>query len=110
MHKWLMRNVSLLAFLLILGILVFAGLSLVPVLIRIPSYIGRADSSWQLFVGGSAAILLAAMYLLGIAIAYGLLLRFLALCDDIAAIRAEAEAIGYDNPGVPFPALEEMPA
>jgi hypothetical protein len=30
--------------------------------------------------------------------------------DDIAAIRAEAEAIGYDNPGVPFPALEEMPA
>lgn len=30
--------------------------------------------------------------------------------DDIAAIRAEAEDIGYDNPGVPFAALEEMPA
>ncbi len=26
--------------------------------------------------------------------------------DDIAAIRAEAAAIGYDNPGVPFPATE----
>lgn len=30
--------------------------------------------------------------------------------DDIAAIRAEAEALGYDNPGVPFAALTEMPA
>lgn len=29
--------------------------------------------------------------------------------DDIAAIRAEAEAIGYDNPGVPFAAMTEMP-
>jgi hypothetical protein len=27
--------------------------------------------------------------------------------DDVAAIRAEAEAIGYDNPGVPFAALTE---
>jgi hypothetical protein len=26
--------------------------------------------------------------------------------DDIAAIRAEADAIGYENPGVPFPATE----
>jgi|GEM_PF-188518 len=26
--------------------------------------------------------------------------------DDIAAIRAEAAAIGYDNPGIPFPATE----
>ena len=26
--------------------------------------------------------------------------------DDIAAIRAEATAIGYDNPGIPFPATE----
>ena len=30
--------------------------------------------------------------------------------DDIAAIRAEAEDIGYDNPGVPFAAMTEMPA
>jgi len=30
--------------------------------------------------------------------------------DDIAAVRAEAEAIGYDNPGVPFAAMQEMPA
>jgi hypothetical protein len=27
--------------------------------------------------------------------------------DDVAAIRAEAEDIGYDNPGVPFAALTE---
>jgi hypothetical protein len=56
---------------------------------RLASYIGRADSFWQLFVGGLAGISLAAMYLLGLAIAYGLLLRFLALCDDIAAIRRQ---------------------
>ena len=30
--------------------------------------------------------------------------------DDIATIRAEAEDIGYDNPGVPFAAMTEMPA
>jgi len=30
--------------------------------------------------------------------------------DDIAAIRAEADAIGYENPGVPFAAMEEMPS
>ncbi len=29
---------------------------------------------------------------------------------DIAAIRAEAAMLGYDNPGVPFAALTEMPA
>jgi len=30
--------------------------------------------------------------------------------DDIAAIRAEADAIGYENPGVPFAAMDEMPS
>jgi hypothetical protein len=30
--------------------------------------------------------------------------------DDVAGIRAQAEMIGYDNPGVPFAALTEMPA
>lgn len=30
--------------------------------------------------------------------------------DDIAAIRAEAEMLGYDNPGMPFAAMTEMPA
>jgi len=29
--------------------------------------------------------------------------------DDVAAIRAEAEMLGYDNPGVPFAAMTEMP-
>lgn len=89
MHKWLMRNLSLLAFLLIVGILLLAGLTLLPLLIRLPSYIGQATSSWQLFVGGLAVILIAVMYLLGLALVYGLFLRFLALCDDIAAIRRQ---------------------
>ena len=88
MHRWLMRNVSLLAFLLVLGILAFAGLTLLPLLGRLPRYIGDA-SSWQVFVGGGAALLIAVMYLLGLLIAYGLLLRLLALCDDIAAIRRQ---------------------
>lgn len=30
--------------------------------------------------------------------------------EDVAMVRAEAEKIGYDNPGVPFAALTEMPA
>lgn len=30
--------------------------------------------------------------------------------DDITMVRASAEMIGYDNPGVPFAALTEMPA
>ena len=30
--------------------------------------------------------------------------------DEIAAIRAEVSAIGYDNPGVPFAAMKEMPS
>jgi hypothetical protein len=29
--------------------------------------------------------------------------------DDIAAVRAEAESIGYDMPGLPFAAMTEMP-
>lgn len=86
MHNWLMRNVSLLAFLLILGILAFAALTLLPALIGLTRYM-RGSDPWQMFVGGGATLLIGAMYLLGIAIAYGVLLRFLALCDDIAAIR-----------------------
>ena len=29
---------------------------------------------------------------------------------NIAEVRAEAEAIGYDNPGAPLAAMTEMPA
>ncbi|MEP7291358.1 MAG: hypothetical protein ABI835_06220, partial [Chloroflexota bacterium] len=29
--------------------------------------------------------------------------------DDVAAIRATAEMIGYDNPSMPFAAMTEMP-
>jgi hypothetical protein len=88
MHAWLMRNVSLLAFLLILAILAFAGLLLVPLLGSLPRYIGGANLG-QIFVPGLAGLLIIAMYILGIAIAYGILLRFVALCDDIAAIRRQ---------------------
>ena len=35
MHNWLMRNLTLLAFLLILGVIVIAGLALVPALVAI---------------------------------------------------------------------------
>jgi len=87
MHDWLMRNVSRLAFLLLLGILLFTGMSLVPLLIGLPRYISGAAGTWQLLIGGLGAILIAAMYLLGLLIAYGLLLRFLAFFDDVAAIR-----------------------
>jgi hypothetical protein len=35
MHDWLMRNLTLLAFLLILGVVAIAGLALVPALIAV---------------------------------------------------------------------------
>jgi hypothetical protein len=82
-----MRNLTLLAFLLMLGILAFAALILVPVLGGVYTAVASGASLWQLLVGGGAGLLLAAMYLLGIVISYGILLRFVALCDDIGAIR-----------------------
>ena len=88
MHNWLMRNASMLALLLILGLLALAGLMLLSRLGSLLRLIDRA-SFWEIFVGGGATLLIAAMYLLGIALAYALLLRFLALCDDIAAIRRQ---------------------
>ena len=89
MHNWLMRNLTLLAFLLILGVVAIAGLALVPALGAIFRAVGGGASLWQVIVGAGAGLLVAAMYLLGIAIAYGILLRFVALCDDIAAIRRQ---------------------
>ena len=89
MHNWLMRNLTLLAFLLILGVVAIAGLALVPALVAVFRAMDGGASLWQVLVGGGAGLLFAAMYLLGIAIAYGILLRFVALCDDIAAIRRQ---------------------
>ena len=89
MRKWLMRNVTLLAFLLILGILVVAVLVLVPVLAGVYQAMAGGTSLWQLLLGGGAGLLMAVMYFLGIVISYGLLLRFVALGDDIAAIRRQ---------------------
>jgi hypothetical protein len=82
MHNWLRRNVSLLAFLLLLGFLGYAALLYVPLLGRILADPGSADL-WQLSMVGSVGL----MYLLGLVVAYGLLLRFLAFFDDVAAIR-----------------------
>ena len=89
MHNWLIRNLTLLAFLLILGVVVIAGLALVPALVAVFRAMGTGANLWQVLVGGGAGLLFAAMYLLGLAIAYGILLRFVALCDDIAAIRRQ---------------------
>jgi hypothetical protein len=89
MHNWLMRNLTLLAFLLILGVLAIAGLALVPALFAVLRAIDGGTNLWQVLMGGGAGLLFAAMYLLGIAIAYGILLRFVALCDDVAAIRRQ---------------------
>ena len=89
MHNWLTRNLTLLAFLLILGVLAIAGLALVPALFAVLRALDGGANLWQVLMGGGAGLLFAAMYLLGIAIAYGILLRFVALCDDIAAIRRQ---------------------
>jgi len=86
MHNWLVRNLSLLGFLMILAFLAYAGLALVP-LLRVFTAMDGPVSFGQLWWGGSVGLLIAVVYILAVAIAYGLFLRFLALCDDIAAIR-----------------------
>ena len=89
MHTWLMRNLTLLAFLLMLGVVAIAGLALVPALAR-----RRQGRSWrgQPLAGGGgrrrgtvACRDVSSRH----CIAYGILLRFVALCDDIAAIRRQ---------------------
>ena len=76
--EWIVRNISFLAFFLILASVVAIVLPLVGEFRNL----GHVDSS--LLVGGIISV---AISLTGIAIAYGLLLRFLTLCDDVAAIR-----------------------
>ncbi len=88
MHNWLMRNLSLLAFLLILASLAYAALALVP-LLRLLWATSGPFRFGQVLWGGLAGLLVTAAYILAIAVVYGLFLRFLALCDDIAAIRRQ---------------------
>ncbi|WP_162916625.1 hypothetical protein [Dongia deserti] len=73
-----MRNISLLAFLLVLVVLGGALLSLIAILGSLER-LGIALVLGELF--GLAILLIAT------AVGYALLLRFLALCDDIAVIR-----------------------
>jgi hypothetical protein len=75
---WIVRNLSLLAFLLVLVVLAGVALKVITVL----SNVGRLGVS--LVVG---ELLSVAILLVMTAVAYGLLVRFLALCDDIAAVR-----------------------
>ena len=70
---WIVRNLSLLAFLLALVAAVGAVLRL-RVVFALPELLLS-----ELFV--------CALTLVGIAVSYGILLRFLALCDDITALR-----------------------
>ena len=89
MHKWLMRNLARLALLLILGVLAIVALVLVPVVGSIYQAVAGGASLWQLLLGGGAGLLMAVMYFLGIVISYGILLRFVALGDDVAAMRRQ---------------------
>ena len=88
MHSWLMRNLSFLAFLLMLVVLAYAALTLVFVLPGLLNTGGRFSFEEILWVG-LPSLLMIGVYVLAIAIVYGLFLRFLALCDDIAAIRRQ---------------------
>ena len=84
---WLLRNLSLLAFLLVLAFLVLAALSLLPLLGNIPRLVTMEYGAWPVIAGTLGGLLFVAIWLLSIAVGYGLLVRFLGLCDDIAAIR-----------------------
>lgn len=70
----ILENLSLLAFVLTLVAAIGAILRFVAVVLRDSSYL-------------FGELLACAITLVGIAVGYGLLLRFLGLCEDIAAIR-----------------------
>lgn len=84
---WLLRNLSLLAFLLVLAILVLAALTLLPLLGNIPRFLTMEYGAWPVIASVLGGVLFFAIWLLSIAVGYGLVVRFLGLCDDIAAIR-----------------------
>lgn len=84
---WLLRNLSLLAFLIVLGMGALAVLVGVPILLRvIPRVFSSSLDGWSI-IAGLGGLLYVVILALGVLVAYGLVVRFLALCDDIAAIR-----------------------
>jgi hypothetical protein len=70
----ILENLSLLAFVLVLVAAVGAVLRVISIALRNPSYL-------------FGELVACAIALVAIAVGYGLLLRFLGLCDDIAALR-----------------------
>jgi hypothetical protein len=87
MMTWLLRNLSLLAFLLVLAILVLSALSLLPLLGNISRFATMQYGAWPIIVSVLGGFLFFAIWLLSVAVGYGLVVRFLGLCDDMAAIR-----------------------
>jgi len=75
---WIVRNISFLAFFLVLA--AFAGIALR--LLAMLSAVGRLGL--MPLIG---ELIAAAIGVIAIAVGYGILVRFLGLCDDMAAIR-----------------------
>lgn len=75
---WVLRNISLLAFILVLA-------TLAGELYKIVLVFGRLRMVDPVLMIG--AVISVAFTVTLIAIGYGVLLRFLVLCDDIAAMR-----------------------
>ncbi len=82
---WLIRNLSLLAFLLIVAVLALGGLTAWPMLRLLPMLLQAPTE--QVILGAIASLLVVGLWLLAVLVGYGLLVRFLGLCDDMAAIR-----------------------
>jgi hypothetical protein len=82
---WLIRNLSFLAFLLVVAVLALGGLTAWPMLRLVPMLLQAPTE--QVVMGAIASLLIVGLWLLAMFVGYGLLVRFLGLCDDIAAIR-----------------------
>lgn len=79
--KWLLGNLPLLAFVIAIAAALATLLSILPVfgLIARHSTVDTWAATWTL--------VWVALKLAAIGVAYGIFLRLLALCDDVAALR-----------------------
>lgn len=89
--NWLISNLPRIATWIMIGLAIMVAITLVGLIPVAPSVLPRifsgAEFSPRMLLVGAYAIAYPAVLALVALLVYGLVLRFLALCDDVAAIR-----------------------
>lgn len=85
--NWLIPNLPRIATWIMIGIAIMAAMTAVALLPSLPEILARAEFTPWTLIAGLAVMVVPAVYVLGALLVYGVVLRFLALCDDVAAIR-----------------------